>query len=234
MYRLHSPVHLLPQLVSECTDRYRLHSPIHMTGYRVYRLVLATQPCTLASTTGYRVYRLVLATQPCTLASTTGYRVYRLVVATQPCTLASTTGYRLQSVPAGTGYTALYTCLNSLVHLLQQLVTKCTGWYWLHSLVHLLQPIGYKSTNRVLATQSLLNSASTQLVTKKKKKKLAKYRPVAVNRLVTPACQFFAGYRELLVTVKYRVWSPGTGQSCLRLIWLKRILRPVSGLGDVT
>ena len=29
-YRLHSPVHLLPQLVSECTDRYRLHSPIHL------------------------------------------------------------------------------------------------------------------------------------------------------------------------------------------------------------
>ena len=193
----------------------------------MYRLVVATQLCTLASTTGYRVYRLVLATQPGTLASTTGYRlqsvpagtgytalytclnnwlqvtecagwywlhslvhlpqqlvtgykVYRLVLATQPCTLASTTGYRLQSVPAGTGYTALYTCLNnwlqvtecagwywlhSLVHLLQQLVTKCTGWYWLHSLVHLLQPTGYKSTNRVLATQSLRNSASTQLVT---------------------------------------------------------------------
>ena len=44
----------------------------------------------------------------------------------------------------------------------------------------------------------------------------------------------FAGYRELLVTGKYRVWSPGTGQSCLRLSWLQRILRPVSGLGDVT
>ena len=146
------------------------------------------------------MYWLVVATQPCTLASTTGYRGYRLVLTTHPCTLASTTGYRLQSVLAGTGYTALYTCLNnwlqvtecagwywlhslvhllqqlvtkctgwywlhSLVHLLQQLVTECTGWYWLHSLVHLLQPTGYKSTNRVLATQSLRNSASTQLVT---------------------------------------------------------------------
>ena len=41
-------------------------------------------------------------------------------------------------------------------------------------------------------------------------------------------------YRELLVTVRYRVWSPGTGQSYLRFIWLQRILRPVSGLGDMT
>ena len=41
-------------------------------------------------------------------------------------------------------------------------------------------------------------------------------------------------YRELLVTVKYRVWSPGTGESYLRLIWLQRILSPVSGLGDMT
>ena len=52
----------------------------------------------------------------------------------------------LQSVPAGTGYTALYICFNVPVT---------------------------KSTNRVLATQSLLYSASPQLVTyiKKKKKK---------------------------------------------------------------
>ena len=41
-------------------------------------------------------------------------------------------------------------------------------------------------------------------------------------------------YRELLVTVKYRVWSPGTEQSYLRFIWLQRILRPVSGFGDMT
>ena len=135
------------------------------TGYRVYRLtVLATQPCTLASTTGtectgwywlhslvhllqqigYRVYRLVLATQPCTLASaTTGYRVYRQVPSTQPCTLASTTEY---SVPAGSGYTALYTgfnnwlqsvrlvlatqsCTLASTYRLQSLLTGC----WLHS-----------------------------------------------------------------------------------------------------
>ena len=95
-YWLHSLVHLLQQLVTECTGWYWLHNLVHLLQQlvTVYRLVLATQSCTLASTTGYRVYRLVLATQPCTLASTTGYRVYRLVLATQSCTLAST--YRLQ------------------------------------------------------------------------------------------------------------------------------------------
>ena len=90
------------------------------------------------------------------------------------CTLTPTTGYSMYR-PA-TGSTALYSSLNwlqctgwywlhSLVHLLQQLATECTDWYWLHSLVHLLHSMGYKSTNRVLATQSLLYSASTQLVT---------------------------------------------------------------------
>ena len=33
--------------------------------------------------------------------------------------------------------------------------------------------------------------------------------------ILTPAYQFFAGYRELLVTVNYRLQRPGTGQSCL-------------------
>ena len=75
-YRLHSLVHLLHQLVTECTDQYWLHS--------LY---------TLASTTSYRVYRPVPATQPCTLASTTGYRVYRPVPAIQPCTLLLAIGY---------------------------------------------------------------------------------------------------------------------------------------------
>ena len=75
-------VKLLQQLFTECTGWYWLHSLVHLlkelvTGYRMYRLVLATQPCTLASTTGYRVYRLVLATQSCTLAST--YRLQSLL-----------------------------------------------------------------------------------------------------------------------------------------------------------
>ena len=107
-YWLHSLVHLLQQLVTECTDRLPSSQPytVASTGYSVP----TTQPCTLASTTGYRVYRLVLATQlvhslqqlvtvctdrlpasrPYTVAST-GYSV----PTTQPCTLASTTGYRV-------------------------------------------------------------------------------------------------------------------------------------------
>ena len=62
------------------------------TGYRVYRLVLDTQPCTLASTTtGYRVCRLVLATQPCTLQQliTEWYWLHSLVHLLQP------TGYKV-------------------------------------------------------------------------------------------------------------------------------------------
>ena len=174
-------------------------------------LVLATQPCTLASITRYRVYPLVLATQPCTLASTTRYRVYPLVLARQP---SSTTGYRLQSVPTGTGYTALYTCFNNWLQNVPagtgytaffnnclQSVPTGTGYtalytcfnQWLQSVPagtgytaffnNCLQSVptgtGYtalcicfnlpvtKYTNRVLATQSLLYSASPQLVTYK-------------------------------------------------------------------
>ena len=170
----------------------------------MYRPVLATQP---SSTTAYRVYRLVLATQPCTLASTTGLQ-----------SVPAGTGYTaffnnyLQSVPTGTGYTALYTCFNNWL----QSVPAGTGYTALCTCFNL--PVT-KYTNRVLATQSLLYSASSQLVThtKKKKKKAGEiYTSRCQNALVTPACQFFAGYRELLVTVKYRIWSPGTGQSCLR------------------
>ena len=123
------------------------------------------------------MYRPVPATQPCTLVSRTGCRVYRLVLATQSCTLASTTGYRVYRLG------------------------------WLHSLVHLLQPTGYKSTNRVLAAQSLLYSASPQLVTKKKKEKKKKYiyTSSCLNSWVTPTYQFcrlqrFTGYRKLSVT----------------------------------
>ena len=90
----------------------------------MYRLVLATQPCTLASTTVYRVYRLVLVTQPCTLASTTGYRVYRLVLVTQPCTLALTTGYRVYRLVLAT-----QSCTIVWTYWLQSLLTGC----WLHS-----------------------------------------------------------------------------------------------------
>ena len=95
--------------------------PSSTTAYRVYRLVLATQPCTLASTTGYRVYRLVLATQP---SSTTTYRVYRLVLATQLCTLASTTGYRVCRLVLAT-----QPCALASTYRLQSILTGC----WLHS-----------------------------------------------------------------------------------------------------
>ena len=126
------------------------------TGYRVYRLVLATQPCTLASTTGYRVYRLVLTAHPCTLASTTGYRVYQLVLVTQSCTLALTTGYRVYRLVLAT-----QSCTLASTYWLQSLLTGC----WRHSpYCTVLQP----------------NWLHTQKK-KKKKKKLGKYRPVAVK-----------------------------------------------------
>ena len=62
--------------------------------------------------------------------------------------------------------------------------------------VKLLQRLVTECTDRVPATQPC-TAYPTQTVTE-------------------PACQFFAGYRELLVTVNYRVWRPDTGQSCLR------------------
>ena len=100
--------------------------------------------------------------------STTGYRVYTCLnnwLQVTECTgwywLHSLVHLPQQLV---TECTSWY-WIHSLVHLPQQLVTECTGWYGLHSLVHMLQPTGYKSTNRVLATQSLLKSASPQRVT---------------------------------------------------------------------
>ena len=44
---------------------------------------------------------------------------------------------------------------------------------------------------------------------------------------MTPACQFCAGYRDLLFTVNYRLWSPGTGQSCLRWSIVRQVLHHV-------
>ena len=161
----------------------------------MYRLVLATQPCTLASTTGYRVYRLVLVTQPCTHALTSGCRVYRLVLVTQPCTLALITGYRVYRLVLAT-----QSCTLASTYWLQSLLTGC----WLHS-----------------------------PYCKKKKKSWLNIDQWLSKFMDDPSLLVFC-YRELLVTVKYRVWSPGTGQRYLRLIWLQRILRPVSGLGDMT
>ena len=113
----------------QCTDWYWLHSLVHLftTGYRVYRLVLATQLCTLASTTGYSVpagtgYTALYTCFNNWLQCTDWYWLHSLVHLFHNW---------LQSVPAGTGYTALYTCFNNWL--------QCTDWYWLHSLVHLLQ-----------------------------------------------------------------------------------------------
>ena len=93
----------------------------------------------------------VPATQPCTLASTTGYRVYRLVLATQPCTLASATGYRVYRLVLAT-----QPCTLASFYGITSLLTGC----WLHSpYCTVLQPNWFI----------------------KKKKKLAKYRPVAVK-----------------------------------------------------
>ena len=172
----------------------------------MYRLVLATQPCTLASTTGYRVsswywiHSLVHLLQQLVTECTGWYwlhslvhllqqpsTVYRLVLATQHCTLASTTGYRASS----------WHWIHSLVHLLQQLITECTDWYWLHSLVHLLQPTGYKVYQQGAGYAVLTVQCFTPTGYIKKKKKSTSS---CQNSLVTPACQFFADYRKLLVT----------------------------------
>ena len=62
------------------------------------------------------------------------------------------------SVPTSTGYTALYTCFNNWL----QSVPTGIGYTALYSCFNLLVT---KPSNRVLATQSLLYSASPQLVT---------------------------------------------------------------------
>ena len=132
-YWLHSLVPLLQQLVTECTGWSWLHSLAHLLQQlvTVYRLVLATQSCTLASTTtGYSVL------------TGTGYTV-----------LYTCFNNWLQSVPAGTGYTALYTCFNNWL--------QCTDWYWLHSLVHLLQQQLVTVYLLVLATQPCTLASTT-------------------------------------------------------------------------
>ena len=112
-YWLHSLVHLLQKLVTECTGWYWLHSLVHLLQQLV------------------TVYQLVLATQPCTLCFNNW----------------------LQSVPAGTGYTALHTCFNNWL--------QCTDWYWLHSLVHLLQQQLVTVYLLVLATQPCTLASTT-------------------------------------------------------------------------
>ena len=97
-YWLHSLVHLLQQLVTECTDR-----------------LPAKQLCTVTSVTGYSMCR-----------PATGFTALYSSLNWLQCTgyTALYTGFNnwLQSVPAGTGYTALYTCFNLWV---TSLLTGC-------------------------------------------------------------------------------------------------------------
>ena len=131
----------------------------------------------------------------CNNASTTGYRVCRAgtgYTALYTCfnnwlqSVPAGTGYTalyacfnnwLQSVPAGTGYTALYTCFNNWL----QSVPTGTGYTVLYTCFNL--PVT-KSTNRVLATQSLelltvLCFTPTHTHKKKKKKKKSSWLHVA-------------------------------------------------------
>ena len=117
-----SLVHLLQQLVTECTDQ-----------------LPAKQPCTVTSVTGYSMCRP--ATGFTALYSSlnwlqcTGYTALYTGFNNWLQSVPAGTGYTalytcfnnwLQSVPAGTGYTALYTCFNLWV---TSLLTGC----WLHS-----------------------------------------------------------------------------------------------------
>ena len=91
----------------------------------------------------------------------------------------------LQSVPTGTGFTALYTCFNNWFQSVPT-GTSYTALYtcfsnWLHM----------TSTYRL---QSLLTGYWLH----------SPYCTVLHPNLV----QFFAGYRELLFTVNYRLWRP--------------------------
>ena len=49
--------------------------------------------------------------------------------------------------------------------------------------------------------------------------------------ILTPAYQFFAGYRELLVTVNYRLQRPGTRQLCKATFPYHTSDQPVIGAG---
>ena len=100
----------------------------------------------------------------------------------------------LQSVPAGTGYTALYTCFNNGL--------QCTDWYWLHSLVHLLQQQLVTVYLLVLATQPCTLASTTgyrvyRLVLATQPCTLASTTGYRVYRLVlaTQSCTLASTYR---------------------------------------
>ena len=92
-----------------------------------------------------------------------------------------------------------YSKLNStqkiVVKLFQQLVTECTGWYWLHSLVHLPQQLvtGYRVYWLVLATQPCTLALTTGYRV---------YRPVPATQSCTLASTLVTKR-----TGRYRLYS---------------------------
>ena len=150
------------------------------TVYRVYRPVPATQPCTLASTTGYRVYRPVPAIQPCTLAlaigyiwlQPTGYKSTGRVLATQSLLYSFSPNWLhkltnidqwLSKFVVDPSLPVFFFFASYSFYYWLQLVTECTGWYWLHSRVHLPQQLvtGYRVYRLVLATQPCTLASTT-------------------------------------------------------------------------
>ena len=148
-YWLHSLVHLLQQLVTECTDRLPAKQPC--TGYSMFTALYSSLnwlQCT-GYTALYTGFKNWLQSVPagtgytaCTLTSTTGYSMYRPATGFTAlysslnwlqCTgyTALYTGFNnwLQSVPAGTGYTALYTCFSNWL----QSVPAGTGYTALYT-----------------------------------------------------------------------------------------------------
>ena len=110
-YWLHSLVHLLQQLVTECTDRLPAKQPC--TGYSMFTALYSS--LNWLQCTGYTALYTGFNNWLQSVPAGTGYTA-----------LYTCFGNWLQSVPAGTGYTALYTCFILWV---TSLLTGC----WLHS-----------------------------------------------------------------------------------------------------
>ena len=147
-YWLHSLVHLLQQLVTECTDRLLAKQPC--TGYSMFTALYSSLnwlQCT-GYTALYTGFNNWLQSVPagtgypaCTLTSTTGYSMYRpatgftalyssstgySVPATQPCTLASTTGYRVYRLVLATQPCTLASATGYRVYRLVLATQPCT------------------------------------------------------------------------------------------------------------
>ena len=150
----------------------------------MYRLVLATQPCTLASTTGYRDYRPIRSIAVLSLfailvsedrnrpADPSGdHLVSRLVtylLNLQFCTLASTTGYRVYRLVPTTQSCTLASTTGCRVYRLVLATQPCTlastTRYRVYRLVLATQPsstTAYRVYRLVLATQPCTLASTT-------------------------------------------------------------------------